>query len=124
MRYEPKRHRVAIRTLVLCGAFNNQGTANIKDSGFLDNGSVTGDGGAICNTGELSASNSTFRGNTAAKYGGGIANRGTLTLRDSTITANVAGIQGGGIYTYIGGATYLKSTVVAGNIPDDIATAP
>jgi len=107
-----------------CGAVNNQGVATIRDSKFIDNDSVEGDGGAICNTGTLIASDSMFSGNTSGKYGGGIANRGALTVKDSTISGNVAAIHGGGIYTYVGGTTQLMSTVVTGNIPDNIATAP
>ena len=107
-----------------CGALDNKGIATVKDSEFIDNdASDFGNGGAICNTGAITVANSTFFGN-SARYGGAIANGGTLTLKDSTITGNFADIQGGGIYTYGGGTTKLMSTVVTGNIPDNIATAP
>ncbi len=54
--------------------------------------------------------------------GGGIWNRGTLTIKDSTVTSNVADVDGGGIFNFFGFTLDIKGdTVVANNVPNDIA---
>ena len=114
------------------------------DSTVSDNNG--GGGGGIMNwAGTLTVSNSTISGNTGNYRGGGIFIRNTATLLNSTISGNRAGRWGGGLYVHSGatltlthctvsantylpgplcggrgicnfGATYIKSTIIAGNI--------
>lgn len=89
----------------------------------LENGNVTGNGGAIDSTstnGQLTLANDTVSGSTATGDGGGIYTRGGLSVTDSTITGNSAptGFGGGldvnGKYGS-GSAVALKNTTISGN---------
>jgi hypothetical protein len=81
------------------------GTATISRSIFSNNTAYCGDGcgagGGIANGGTLSATQSTFSGNSTNGCGGGIYNAGTLSITYSTFSGNAAsgalGGQGGGI---------------------------
>jgi hypothetical protein len=81
---------------------------------------VTGQGGGIHNSGQLSITNSTISGNqTAAGFtngeGGGIMNTNTLTITNSLITNNT-GYTGGGIGNLVtNGSTTLIGTTISGN---------
>ena len=74
---------------------NSGVTLNLNRLTVAD-GSASGNGGGIYNSGTLTVSNSTFSGNSAG-YGGGIYNSGTLTVSNSTFSGNSAS-DGGGIY--------------------------
>lgn len=82
----------------------NQAILSIIESEFRDNKTnhEFGGGGAIKGEGELTISESTFKGNAAVGsykcYGGAIYNEGPLKITKSTFTDNTANDQGGAIY--------------------------
>jgi PKD repeat protein len=86
-------------------------------------GNSAPNGGALRNEGDLTATNSTFCGNSGG-VGGGIDNlTGTLTLDSCTIAGNSATSAGGGVFNH--GATIIppipaaklgiRNSIVAGN---------
>lgn len=90
----------------------NQGVNAIIYDLKLENGNVTGDGGAIENKGTLTVNNCTFTNNTANGsypdgYAGAIFNDiGTLTVTGSTFDNNTASS---------GGAIYNRGTLIVNN---------
>jgi len=63
----------------------------------IANGTFSGGGGGIFNSGTLTVTNSTFSGNSAPTgEGGGIFNDDTLTVTNSTFSGNSAGAGAGG----------------------------
>ncbi len=89
--------------------FNDDGTATITNSNFVDNSTLYGLGGAIDNLGgTLTVTGGTFQGNTSFQ-GGAIYNRNDSTttparscprrptINGVTITGNTA-YQGGGLF--------------------------
>ena len=99
------------------GAISNYGTVTATNSTF--SGNSAGSGGGIFNTGGmLTVTDSTFSGNSAF-YGGGINNSGgTLTVTDSTFSGNSAGYGvdagGGGIFS-TGGTVTITNRTFSGN---------
>ncbi|MGZ6643248.1 MAG: choice-of-anchor Q domain-containing protein [Solirubrobacteraceae bacterium] len=114
-------------------------TAAISDV-TITGGSVDGDGGGIENSGALTVTRSTVRGNTASgEYaGGGIHTGGggpillavsaqpraaatgpALTVSESTISANSSGEYGGGLDLDSGPATITNTTITANHSVDD-----
>ena len=87
-------------TLVDCGFSYNQAVDNITSAG-----GTAGLGGAIDNEGVLTATNTTFSGNTSTYSGGAISSPGTLTLTDCELTDNSTGGSGGALDTQSGLAT-------------------
>jgi len=108
---------------------------NVTLSGLtIQNGSHYGGGGGISNSGVLTISNSSVRGNTATPnvvlggaIGAGIYSAGTLVINDSTISGNTArgaggscekgcefSAQGAGIYVQQASLT-LNNSTVSGN---------
>jgi hypothetical protein len=79
----------------------------------IANGSIVGDGGGICNAGNLTVSNSTLAGNSALD-GGGIFTTGHLTLTNSTLSGNFAAINGGGI-DHLGGTVVVTNCALSDN---------
>ncbi len=72
-------------------------TATVKNSSFTGN-TVTGDGGAIYNSGFFTLNYSTVSNNSAGNFGGGIISGGTLTVKNTTISHNTATqFSGGGL---------------------------
>ena len=125
------------------GGLYNAGTAMLTDVEFLNNGSpTTATGGGIHNDGDatlnrvtisgsqadsgagiyndnsatnLSLTNTTISGNTAASTGGGLYTRAPVTSVNSTFTLNLSD-TGGGIRTQGGGGTVdLLNTIIADN---------
>jgi hypothetical protein len=94
------------------GAIRSYG-ATIDKSTFSNNTVAGGanDGGAICNTGTLSLTNSTFSANSVTDLGGGIFQSGNATIKNSTFYNNTAG-TGEAIYTNSGTVT-VANTIVA-----------
>ena len=77
-------------------------------------------------TGNVSLSNSTISGNSAAGWGGGIfCSFDSLALANSTISGNRAAMGGGGLsYTSASGArAVLHNSIIAGNFAAGAATA-
>jgi hypothetical protein len=94
------------------GGIYNSGTLTISDSTLSGNsasGSI-GDGGAIENLGSLMINNSTLSGNSASFTGGGIENSGPLTISDSSLSGNSAR-GGGAIYSAFTTVTINNSTL-------------
>ena len=83
------------------------GTASISNL-TIENGSSSGNGGGINNSGTLTVIGCTFSGNTA-RHGGGVVNSGSLTLSNSTFNGNSA-TYGGAISIQSGSATISGST--------------
>ena len=73
-------------------------------------------GGAICNLGALSVSESQFSRN-EAEFGGAIASIGTVTISESEFNGNAAN-GGGAIFNWDGGAL----TIMASEFADNTAT--
>ena len=72
-------------------------------------------GGAICSSGSLTISDSSFSGNSAADKGGAIYSRGngaSLSISDSSFSGNSAGYRGGAIRIYSGTATLSHLTLM------------
>jgi CSLREA domain-containing protein len=93
-------------------------------TGTLNNSTVSGNtagngGGGIA--GAATLNNSTVSGNTAgAGGGGGITNSGPVALNSSTVSGNTSsGTRGGGIFTWGGGSTTMKNTIVGNSSPSD-----
>ncbi|HEX9000675.1 MAG TPA: choice-of-anchor Q domain-containing protein, partial [Blastocatellia bacterium] len=81
----------------------------------LTNGNVTGDGGGIHNSGNLTVTECALVANTATNVGGGILNLGTLNVLRSTISGNTATSDGGGLWTSAGSATLTNCTISGNN---------
>ena len=98
------------------------GTVTIDDSTIAQNQAAEGGGLFNGSGGTLTVRNSTVTGNTAG-FGGGIYNHNfensILTVTDSIITQNTASVDGGGIYNL--STLQMTNTVVADNVPNDIA---
>ena len=97
------------------GGVANYGTLSVNASTFSGNTAYY-EGGGICNfsSGTLTATNSTFYGNSAPNNeGGGIANINRATLNQCTIAGNSTNYIGGGFYT--NGTATLNNCIVGGN---------
>jgi CSLREA domain-containing protein len=100
------------------GIYNNIGSQlTVRDSVFVSNVATLGGGGGggIRNDGVLTATGSTFSGNSAA-IGGGLYLAGPSVLANSTVYSNTAtgATGGGGAYVATGAATVTNATI-AGN---------
>ena len=96
------------------GAICNNGKLTISDSSFSrNNASISG--GAIVNFGEASISGSSFSGN-SARYGGGAIDNGgeaSLSISDSSFSGNSAGDVGGAIVN--NGEASISGSSFSGN---------
>ena len=102
------------------GVILNQGTADIKNSEFLNNTITNQNGAAISNNkGQLSVTNSTFRGN-KAKDGGAIynGNSGKISEISGTFSNNTASNRGGAIYNSGSGTINKISATFENNTAD------
>jgi uncharacterized repeat protein (TIGR01451 family)/CSLREA domain-containing protein len=95
------------------GGILNRGLLMVDDVVFANN--VAGSGGAIYNTGVVTARASIFQGNSASAHGGSITNvgGGHVTLADNLIRNSAAGVLGGAIYNT--GIITLTNSVVRDN---------
>ncbi|MBW4695573.1 MAG: CHAT domain-containing protein [Lyngbya sp. HA4199-MV5] len=108
------------------GGVGNGSTLVVSNSTFSNNIALTGNGslgsgGGIFNSGTLTITDSTFRGNSATgggvvNGGGGIYNSGTATVTDSSLSGNLAVGSGNGIYKD-GGTLSLSNSSL-----DDVIT--
>ena len=102
------------------GALCNRGTVTITNSVLRDN-SVGDDGGAIYNrsTGTITIANTEFHNNSADDDGGAIFNyQGTISVRDSEFTGNRAGDDGGAIRRD-GGTVNVSGSTFSNNRPQN-----
>jgi hypothetical protein len=92
------------------GAVNVSSGASLilDDARFLSNQAFS-QGGAVCNNGTTTATNSLFSGNLAGTHGGAIGNYSTLTVTNSKFLNNSANTNGGGIDS-VGSLTVTGST--------------
>ena len=109
---------------------NAAGTLNVADSTFFGNNAAPmSEGGAIANSGNLTAVNDTIAGNQGP---GGIANTGSALLKNTIVAANAGGDIAGtvsGSYDLIGdgsGGLSVSSHNLLGNpaVPLDPKLAP
>ncbi len=80
------------------------------------NGSISGSGGGIYNTGILTITNSVLADN-QANYGGAIMveSGGSLFMQDVTIRDNTATAFGGGLFLQGGGSITIERSTISGN---------
>jgi predicted outer membrane repeat protein len=91
------------------GAVCNNGTTTATNSLFSDN--VAGShGGAIGNYSTLSVTNSKFLNNRSNINGGAIDSVGSLTVAGSTFAGNAAGFRGGGINAFVGALLNISTS--------------
>ncbi len=81
--------------------------------------SQSDNGGAILSLENLTLSDSTIFGNTAASSGGGIYNSGTATVLRSAIAGNSAERDGGGIFNQSLRTVTVTSSTISGNTSGD-----
>ena len=94
--------------------FRVDGGATATLSGLtISDGSTTGKGGGLYNSGTTTLDDVTVSGNSAGN-GGGVWNNGTLTLTNCTISGNSATV-GGGLSDVTGGKATLTDCTVSGN---------
>lgn len=112
-----------VGTTIASGAgIQNIGTLSILRCTIANNTNGKQSGGGLSSGGVLTATNSTFFGNSAVDDGGAIIAANVVTFSDCTITENTASDNyteigyyngGGGICAY--SSITLKNTIVAGN---------
>ena len=100
------------------GGIYNSGTLSLTECTLSANqaimGSNPGGGGIENDGGTLTATKSTFSGNSSA-FGGGVENYlGTLTLNQCTVANNSASLNGGGVSS-TGGTTSVNQSSIIGN---------
>jgi Right handed beta helix region/IPT/TIG domain len=112
---------------------------NMNINSCTISGCITGDGGAVYNTGTLSVANSTITGNTASGLynqsgtmtvvntvisnnnapsglsGGLECFGGTVIVRNSTIHGNTSGATGGGVFVFGPATATIMSSTISGN---------
>ncbi len=97
------------------GAVCNSGILTISNSVLSNNsnyGGAGGEGGAIFNRGTLEIINSVLFSNTSHGSGGAIYNdSGTLTIRNSILSQNYTGADGAAFVNKSGTATIINSTL-------------
>jgi uncharacterized repeat protein (TIGR01451 family) len=91
------------------GIRNDGGTVIVDDSDIVGNGASHASGRGIVNSGAMTVTNSTIRGN----LGGGIVNQGRLYLTRSTVSDNV----GSGISTQ--SSLTVDNSTISGNAADE-----
>ncbi len=97
------------------GGLMSLGTLTIRDSSFINNSAVLGEGGGIYHAyKDFTCERTTIAGNTAF-YGGGLANQDVAVLRNVTISGNSAGNSGGGISQWNNGDLTLYNTTITDN---------
>jgi hypothetical protein len=98
-----------------CGAVDNSGSLSVNACAFLDNHAPFGEGGAVCNRGTMTVTDSSFERNSAV-VGGAILNTGTLSIVRSTFSRNrtngTGEEVGGAIFNEDGNVAIANSTFV------------
>jgi hypothetical protein len=87
----------------------------VIDGGSVSlNAAINGNGGGICNAGNLSMSNNRVEQNVAEIRGAGIYNYGTATISNTRVQSNTAKSLGGGIFQSSKNLA-ITSTIFSGN---------
>ena len=81
----------------------------------LSGGNVTGNGGAINNTGTLTITNSVIRDNRASAFGGGIRSTNSLTIQNSLIDSNTSTNSTSGGISYAGANLTINNSTISNN---------
>lgn len=95
------------RAVVAGGAINARGSVTATDSTFAGNTAGVGGGGAISALGSVTATDSTFTGNTARA--GGAISAGSVTATGSRFTGNTSTLGTGGAIRALVSATVTDS---------------
>jgi hypothetical protein len=111
---------------IVNGSFGNTtGTLTLVDSTVSDNNSGVTDAGGVFNGINSIATilRSTISGNGVFNNGpGAIGNAGTMTIRESTISGNFGDGYSGGLFTFPSGSTTVSTTILSGNMLDNLAS--
>jgi hypothetical protein len=81
----------------------------------LTGGNLTGSGGAIQNTGNLTVTNCVVRNNLASSTGGGIRSTNNFTLLDSVVLDNFSTASTSGGISFAGANLTIANSTIAGN---------
>ncbi len=81
----------------------------------LSSGNVTGNGGAINNTGTLTITNSVIRDNRASAFGGGIRSTNNLTIQNSLIDSNSSTNSTSGGISFGGATLTINNSTISNN---------
>ena len=105
------------------GLYNADGAGAMFDSSTFSGISVTGDGGAIWSSGDVTLNISTLSGNSASRGGAVALDHGHLDVFNSTVSGNTATSTGAAIhssddddYAYLGFATVVENTASGGSV--------
>ena len=104
------------------GVFQVDKGVQAKISGLsITGGKSAGDGGGLESEAEanVTLTDCTISGNSAAKSGGGVNNLGSVFLFDCTISGNTAGTEGGGLANGGGSSAAMGYCSVSGNSAGD-----
>jgi hypothetical protein len=82
----------------------------------LTGGNVTGAGGAILSTGNLTITNSVIANNSATGVGGGIRSTNNLTVHNSVITGNSSTASTSGGISFAGSNLTITNTAISNNV--------
>jgi hypothetical protein len=98
------------------GGLLSSGTLKIRDSSFINNSAILGEGGGVYHASDtFTCERTTIAGNTA-RYGGGLANQNVAVLRNVTISGNSAVNGGGGISQWNDGDLTIYNTTITDNM--------
>jgi predicted outer membrane repeat protein len=108
---------------LLGGAVRNNGNLIITSSQFNGNAAIKGNGGAICNIGQLTLNSNNIFNKNLAINGGAIFNANNLKInKNNTFTNNSATSNGGAIYNSLiqmNGQNYVGNATIESNIFKD-----
>ena len=103
------------RSYSTVGAVENFGRLTVRDSQMLNN-TATVSGGAIASYGEVSLTNVSITGNSAAQFGGGLwLDGGRAIIRNSQFSGNTGAEGGGGIAASVGTSLTIEGGQFATN---------
>ena len=97
------------------GGLLSSGILTIRDSSFVNNSAVLGEGGGIYHADKIFTCERTTIAGNIANYGGGLANQDEAVLRNVTISGNTAGNSGGGVSQWNDGDLTIYNTTVVNN---------
>jgi hypothetical protein len=99
------------------GAVYGYGDVSITDTTISGNSAAIGDAGGIWSNGSADISNSTISGNSApAANGGGVFVLGALRVHNSTIAFNSSAYGGSGVFVARSYGPDMQSSIIADNV--------